>query len=583
MIGTTSGPQEGASDERESVGAWSWPDRRPWGPLGLILLTAASYAAGSRMALAFIEATGLSSVFFIPAGVMAALLLRVRVRHWWAIVLAAGAVEALMDFDAGYSRNEIAGFVAANVVGPIVGALIVKSRCETFDMARLRDFGWFLAGSVTVGTGVAAGIGAGVAGFLAEGDFPTQFWQWWLGDALGVILVGSAILVWGPTPDRRPLRSVGGVVLLVGTLVLTASVLTATHLPLTFLVLIGVTIAGVLFGARAVAMAGLVIAVTKALHVALGEGSALPGLTEVEALMIIKLRLAVFTLAGLIVAAVVHEREIATSEALDANTRAVAAETAHRMEQNIASRLQEGLLPDAPSDLPGLEVAARYAAGTESMMVGGDWFDVAELPDGRIGITLGDVGGHGLEATTQMGRLRTSASTLALYTNSPSELLIRLDGYAQGRHATEYATVSYSILDPATGVITYASAGHPPMLVVSPSGEVYWLDEATSPPLYGDPASYRHETSITIEPGSLLIGYTDGLIENLDRDVGVGLQRLEARTREFIERPINEVCDLLFDSLGGDDTRRDDVVVLAIRYSPVPVLSTPEVAITIER
>jgi serine phosphatase RsbU (regulator of sigma subunit)/integral membrane sensor domain MASE1 len=583
VVDTTSGPPVGVSDERGYVGTWSWPDRLPWGPLGLILLTAVSYAVGSRLALEFIAATGLSSVFFIPAGVMAAFLLRVRVRNWWAIVLPAGAVEALMDLDAGYSRDAVAGYVAANVIGPIVGAVIVKSRCASFDMARLRDFGWFLAGSVTIGTGVAAAIGAGVASVLGEGHFPTQFWQWWLGDALGVILVGSAILVWGPTPDRRPLRSVGGFVLLVGTLVLTVSVLMGTHLPLSFLVLIGVTVAGVLFGPRAVAMAALLIAVAKALHFALGEGSALPGLTEVEALIVIKLRLAVFTLAGFIVAAVVHERERATSDALEARTRAVEAETAHRMEHNIASRLQEGLLPNAPSDLSGLDVAARFAAGTESMMVGGDWFDVALLPDGRIGITLGDVGGHGLDATTQMGRLRTSASTLALYTNAPSELLIRLDNYAQGRHSVEYATVCYSILDPATGLLTYASAGHPPMLVINPSGEVYWLDEATSPPLYGDPADYRPETSIVIEPGSVLIGYTDGLIENLDRDVDVGLRRLEARTREFIDRPIDEICDLLFESLGGDETRRDDVVVLAMRYAPETVLPTHEVSITIER
>jgi integral membrane sensor domain MASE1 len=197
VVDITSDPPLDTSDERGSFGTWSWPDRLPWGPVGLLLLTAASYAAGSRLALAFIEASGLSSVFFIPAGVMAAFLLRVRVRHWWAILLAAGAVEALMDFDAGYSREATAGYVAANLVGPIVGAIIVKSRCPTFDMARLRDFGWFVAGSVIIGTSVAAAIGAGVAGSLGESHFPTQFWQWWLGDALGVILVGSAILVWG--------------------------------------------------------------------------------------------------------------------------------------------------------------------------------------------------------------------------------------------------------------------------------------------------------------------------------------------------------------------------------------------------
>lgn len=583
MVGARSGPPGGSPDERESAGTWPWAERLPWGPVGLVLLTAASYAVGARLALVFIEESGLSSVFFIPAGIMAGLLLRVRVRSWWAVVLPAGTVEALTDLEAGYSSTAIAGYVAANLIGPMVGASIVKSRCVAFDMARLRDFGWFFAGSVTIGPAVAAAIGSGVADFVGEGHFPTQFWQWWLGDALGVILVGSAILVWGPTPDRRPLRSVGGAILLGGTFLLTVSVLTLTHLPLTFLVLIGVTVAGVLFGARAVAMAALVIAVTKAFNVALAEGSPLPGLTEVEALIVIKLRLAVFTLAGFIVAAVVHEREAATREAVNAETRAVEAETAHRIEHDIASRLQQGLLPAAPADLPGLDVAARYEAGSESMMVGGDWFDVASLPDGRIGIALGDIGGHGLEATTQMGRLRTAASTLALYTYSPSELLIRLDRYAQGRHAVEFATVSYAILEPDTGLITYASAGHPPMLVLGPSGEVYWLDEATSRPLYGDPASDRPEASIVIEPGSLLIGYTDGLIENVDRDVGEGLKRLEARTREFGDRPVGELCDRLFDAMGGDDTRRDDVVVVAIRYEPEPALTEHEVAITIER
>jgi serine phosphatase RsbU (regulator of sigma subunit) len=316
--------------------------------------------------------------------------------------------------------------------------------------------------------------------------------------------------------------------------------------------------------------------------VVFGDGLELPGLTEVEALIVIKLRLAVFTVAGFILGAVVQEREAANEGVLRATARAVEAETAHRIEHDIASRLQQGLLPAAPTDLPGLQVAARYGAGSESMVVGGDWFDVAPLPDGRIGIALGDIGGHGLEATTQMGRLRTAASTLALYTYSPSELLVRLDAYAQGRHAIEFATVSYAILDADTGLVTYASAGHPPMLVLSPSGEVYWLDEATSRPLYGDPTSHRPEASIVIEPGSLLVGYTDGLIENMDRDVGVGMKRLEARTREFGDRPVEELCDLLFDTMGGDETRRDDVVVLAIRYQPGSAPAEPEVALIIE-
>lgn len=569
--------------DRPGRGDWTWPNKLPFGPIGLFALTALSYGAGSRLALLLIERSELWSVFFVPAGVMAAFLLRVRTKLWPVVVLAAGATEALMDLDFGYSTGATAGFVGGNVAGPVLGALIVRNRCGTVDLSRLKDVGWFIAGSVVFGPLVAATIGSAIADASGEGEFLTQFWQWWLGDALGVVLVGSLILVWGSSPDRRSLRSVAGTVLLVGTLVLTVWVVTLTHLPLVFLVLVGVIVAGVVFGPRAVAASAIVIALTKALDLAFGDGLHVPGLSEDEALMVVQLRLGIFTLAGLILAAGVNEREAATVAALEARARALEAETAHRVEHEIAVYLQEGLLPDETTHHAALTVAGRYLAGSEEVMVGGDWYDVTTLPDGRVMIVLGDVGGHGLEATTQMGRLRTATAAFALLCTGPASLLSNLNRFAQGRQAVDYATVSCAILDPASGLLTYASAGHPPILVVTSSGDVTWLTQATSRPLYGGSDTARTEASLQIEPGSLLIGYTDGLVENLYRDIDRGLSRLEKTVTQVVDRSVTEICELLLGTMGVAHSRRDDVVALVMRYEPPPAdPSDREIVIQIE-
>ena len=121
--------------------------------------------------------------------------------------------------------------------------------------------------------------------------------------------------------------------------------------------------------------------------------------------------------------------------------------------------------------------------------VGGDWYDAFELPDGRIALTVGDVVGHGLAAAAAMGQVRTALAALADHAAGPGELLERLDGFLARSGTTDFATVCYAIIDPATGALEYASAGHPPMLVVSPAGETSWLDRAQSGPLCGGDAT----------------------------------------------------------------------------------------------
>ena len=237
-------------------------------------------------------------------------------------------------------------------------------------------------------------------------------------------------------------------------------------------------------------------------------------------------------------------------------------------EREIAIGLQRALLPGTLVVPGGVSVSARYEAASEALEVGGDWYDVFLLADGRVALTVGDVVGHGLAAAAAMGQLRTALAALARYTDSPGELLTRLDAFIATTGTTDFATVCYGILDPATGVFEYASAGHPPILLVSPTGETQWLDDGQSPPLCGDDERQRPEAKAILEQGSLLVLYSDGLIERRDELLTDRLERLKTAAGSLGGLPIADVCDQLVVALGVETSRADDVAVLAVASCP---------------
>jgi PAS domain S-box-containing protein len=238
-------------------------------------------------------------------------------------------------------------------------------------------------------------------------------------------------------------------------------------------------------------------------------------------------------------------------------------------EREIAVGLQRALLPGRLAPAPGLAFAARYEAGSDVLVVGGDWYDVFILPSGRVALTVGDVVGHGLAAAAAMGQLRTALAALSEHADGPGELLTRLDGFLARSRATDFATVCYGVLDPISGVLEYASAGHPPMLLVSPAGEPNWLTDGQSAPLYGEGPPVRAQAATVLEPGSLLLLYSDGLVERRGESLSRGLARLSTAARSLAGVPVAEVCDCLVAALGVESSRDDDVVVLALRLSPV--------------
>ncbi|MEV6955731.1 SpoIIE family protein phosphatase [Streptomyces sp. NPDC051183] len=222
------------------------------------------------------------------------------------------------------------------------------------------------------------------------------------------------------------------------------------------------------------------------------------------------------------------------------------------------------------SDLPevtGLELTGRYLPASDHD-VGGDWFDVIQLPGGRTGLVIGDVMGHGIHAAAVMGQLRTAVRTLARHDVPPARMLRSLDAVVADLGEDEMATCVYAVHDPATGNCVIARAGHPPPAVVASDGSITFLDGPAGTPLGTGGHDFRTEV-VRLPPGSLLVLYTDGLIEARDRDLDQGMAELAAALRAA-GQPLEELCDgILARLLPGDP--QDDVAVLLARTVAPPV------------
>ena len=559
---------EGATVHQPGA-VWMWPLRGGGWRMPLLFATVAiCYAAGSFVALRLIEVSDLQDVLFIPAGITVAFILRLRRRTWWVVLTAAGLTEYFIDVVAGFGHGQAMGFALANTVEPIIGAAIVRTLCGAVDLTRRRHVLWFTVGAVIIGPAVGATVGAGANELFAGSDFLMTFTQWWLGDSLGVILVGGAILAWGSDDDRRSPFSFWGAMLIAGSIALTVGVFAFAYFPLAFSVLIGVVFAGALFGVRAVALTALTIALTMAFLMALDPGDSLIGLSRASALVLIQLQVGVFTLSGFLIAAESHERDLAIRLAARAALMAEESEVARKRLHDLAVNVQRGLLPDRLPQHPGIQIAARYESATEAFEVGGDWYDAFQLGGDRIGLVVGDIVGHGIDAMTSMGRLRTALGALAIHENDPAALLSKVDEFVGGRDGTAYATVFYAIVETETGAIRYASAGHPPGLIVAADGQSTWLDQGQGMPLYGEPDRPRPQGSALLEPGGALILYSDGLIERRGESLDIGLTRLARLASQLVGRPPKGICHELFTNFGVGPSREDDVVVMVLKPEP---------------
>ncbi|MFF7713147.1 SpoIIE family protein phosphatase [Streptomyces sp. NPDC087659] len=267
-----------------------------------------------------------------------------------------------------------------------------------------------------------------------------------------------------------------------------------------------------------------------------------------------------------------EEEDVSFAEELGARA-AVCIDNARRYtrEHTMAVALQRSLLPSRVPEQTALDVAYRYLPARAG--VGGDWFDVIPLSGARVALVVGDVVGHGLHAAATMGRLRTAVHNFSVLDVPPEELLGRVDELVaqidndedadDGGQGITGATCLYAVYDPASGQLAVATAGHPGPAVVHPDGTVHFPQLPVSPPLGLGAGLPVESAELTVPEGSRLVLYTDGLVEDRDRDLDVGLAAL----RDALSGPDRSpetTCAAVVDAL-MPDRPRDDIALLVAR------------------
>jgi serine phosphatase RsbU (regulator of sigma subunit)/anti-sigma regulatory factor (Ser/Thr protein kinase) len=237
-------------------------------------------------------------------------------------------------------------------------------------------------------------------------------------------------------------------------------------------------------------------------------------------------------------------------------------------EHTVAVSLQRSLLSQDLPAIDGLELFGRYQAGSAGMEVGGDWYDVIRRSDGIVHITVGDVAGRGIPAAVLMGQMRNAFRAYAYDHTSPAELLRRMRRHITG---DEMATAVCLTLDPYTRELTYASAGHPPSLLVGGAGgAVTRLDGAGAPPLGFAEAETIHEADVALDASSTLVAYTDGLIEHRGWSIDAGIDMLADVLAASARLGAEALAGRITHQVAARVDSGDDIALLIVRLVGVP-------------
>ncbi|NEA68472.1 SpoIIE family protein phosphatase [Streptomyces sp. SID12488] len=238
-------------------------------------------------------------------------------------------------------------------------------------------------------------------------------------------------------------------------------------------------------------------------------------------------------------------------------------------ERSRSRELQRALLPSALPDLPACTAAARYLPAAEGVDVGGDWYDIIPLSGGQVALVVGDVMGHGLPQAATMGRLRTAVHTLADLELPPDEIMSHLNDIVGNMGEESYVTCLYALYDSITQTCSITRAGHPPPAVVHPDGTVYFPALTADPPLGAAEPPFE-TVELKVPEGSLLVLYTDGLVESSKREIDEGMGQLARLLRGAYEAgtegDLEGLCDTLTAGLlPAEQPNADDAALLIAR------------------
>jgi integral membrane sensor domain MASE1 len=516
------------------------------------LLVAVAYIVAAKFGFSFAFATKQVTAIWPPTGIAIAALLLYGYRVWPGIWLGAFASNALSSEPLWTA----AAIATGNTLAPVFGSFLLRRFGFRNALERVRDVVLLAVCGSAVAMTVSATNGVtdlALARIVPWSAFGSVWWVWWIGDAMGVLFVAPLLLTWITSVGRKavPDGRIAELALLVVTLVAASWVSFLSHIPLRFSVYPFVIWVALRFRQRETATA---IAFVGGVSIWATTHNLGPWVTGRLDLRLIQLDswMSVFAFTGLVLGAVAAEKRAARA-ALDA----VLERTKHAV-----YTLQAAFLPPDLPQRAGLRADALYIPAEREALIGGDWYDAFELPDGRIVFSVGDVAGHGLDAAVAGERLRRGIFAAAFGAREPSEILARVDrnlGYALDAPVTAVV----AIISRDLSEMRYACAGHPPPILAGPNVPPRLLEYGGLP--FGVGAAVGAVTRTTaLKRGAVVLFYTDGLIE-FQRDIFRAEAAALRAVWRLVEDPQREhPATFVQRSVMGSQRPVDDTVLLVV-------------------
>jgi len=528
-------------------------DRRT---LLILLVVAATYVVGAELGFTLAFATKQVTAVWPPTGIALAALLIFGYRVWPAIWIGAFVSNALSSEPAWTA----AAIATGNTVAPLAGAFLLR-RFGGFDnrLERIRDvvlltlFGAMIPMTISATNGV---VNLALAHIVARSAFASVWLVWWSGDVIGALLVTPLLLAWASElrrqtrGDGRPLELGALAVVLLGTSWMSF----ISAFPLRFSVYPIIIWAALRFRQRETTTAIAIISAIAVWASAHGFGPWTTGSLD-SRLLQLDSWISVLALTGLILAAVTAERRAARSDL----------QAMLRQARRSAETLQTAFIPERLPQRLGLQCDVIYIAAEREALIGGDWYDAFDLPDGRIAFSVGDVTGHGLDAAVIAARLRQSIFAAALDSDDPAEILSKAERAMRSGDSAP-ATAVVAIISKDLSTMSYASAGHPPPILAGPNIPAHSLAYGGVPFGVGLPLASR-TNHVALERDAVVLFYTDGLTEfkrNIDRAESAVLR---AMTNVVVDPTIDQPASFIQRSVMGTEPPSDDTVLLVAHLS----------------
>jgi integral membrane sensor domain MASE1 len=469
-------------------------------------LVAVAYVVAAKFGFTFAFATKQVTAVWPPTGIAIAALVLGGYRVWPGIWLGAFISNAF-SAEPLWTATAIA---TGNTLAPVFGNFLLQRFNFQGTLERVRDvllltfLGSAVAMTVSATNGV---IQLALARIVPWASFPSVWWVWWAGDAMGVLLVVPLVLTWFTRRKGRT-RSEGGPVelALAGLLLAVTSWLSfLSSFPLRFSVYPFIVWIALRFRQREAAAAIAVVAGVAIWATTHGLGPWASGELDLR-LMQLDSWMSILAFTGLVLGAVTSEKR----------TARVALDAMLEQTKDSVITLQTAFLPTDLPNRSGLHCDALYIAAEREALIGGDWYDAFELPDGRIVFSIGDVAGHGLDGAVTAARLRRSIFAAAFDAVGPAMILSKADRTIHPELEV-MATALVAIISKDLTTMSYAAAGHPPPILAGPNTPAHFLECGGAPFGVGLPVS-PSTRSVALERGAVILFYTDGLTE-FKRDI----------------------------------------------------------------